>query len=618
MPILNAIQRRSIGGRILIAGMYLLLIFGATWMVYPFLLMLSGSVKSDLDVRHFDIFPKYLRDDETLFAKFEQQRYGILDTFNAVTRYQDAQGYPLFSFEFLKLPSLPSTTVLQDWRDFMVGSRSWPPYFLQLGHGWAQRSVSELGLEYQQLVWKAFPNILRDEIPGYLMPEAWPARNYQKVQGPFAAVYREFRQNLPSRYFIPVSIEGSFIQSLPAKYGIGHDAVKKLNQSWRTQYKSLVDVRMSSVPPTHPIQLEDWWSYVRKDLSYRFIKLSPGLLPDYQIFLRSKYQTISTLNKVYGTSYLQWSSIPFPFPDSAEVIVSDIEAFIESRRVVEGISIDSPDFRWRHFLQAKYGNDLATLNRAHGANYHSFDEVLMPVFAYDWQVMKQNRWRIIGEYLTRNYRVVWSYLTEQGRAIQNTIIFCALNVLTALIINPIAAYALSRFQPRWSYKALFFVMATMAFPGEVTQIPSFLMLREMGLLNTFVALVIPAAANGFLIFLLKGFFDNLPKDLYESATLDGASELRIFATITIPLSTPILAVVALQAFAAAYGAFMFALLVCQKESMWTLMVYIYQLQQFYNAPIVFASLVFAAIPTLLVFVFCQNIIMRGIVIPVEK
>ncbi len=130
--------------------------------------------------------------------------------------------------------------------------------------------------------------------------------------------------------------------------------------------------------------------------------------------------------------------------------------------------------------------------------------------------------------------------------------------------------------------------------------------------------MIPIAANGYSIFLLKGFFDSLPKDLYESATLDGASELRVFTTIAIPLSGPILAVVALQAFTFSYGAFMFSMLICQKESMWTMMVYIYQLQIQYNPQIVYAALVVAAIPTLFVFIFCQNIIMRGIVVPVEK
>jgi multiple sugar transport system permease protein len=144
------------------------------------------------------------------------------------------------------------------------------------------------------------------------------------------------------------------------------------------------------------------------------------------------------------------------------------------------------------------------------------------------------------------------------------------------------------------------------------------MLRQLGLLNTFAALVIPAAAHGYSIFLLKGFFDSLPRELYESASMDGAGELRTFFQITLPMSAPILAVIALGAFTAAYGAFMFALLVCQDQSMWTLMVHIYQLQQDFGTPVIFAALVLAAIPTLLVFIFCQKIIMRGIVVPVEK
>lgn len=75
-------------------------------------------------------------------------------------------------------------------------------------------------------------------------------------------------------------------------------------------------------------------------------------------------------------------------------------------------------------------------------------------------------------------------------------------------------------------------------------------------MNTFAALVIPTAANGCSIFLLKGFFDSLPKEPYESATLDDASELRIFTTITMSLSAPILAMIALNTFTNDYGAFM--------------------------------------------------------------
>jgi len=618
MPILSPIQRRSPGGRLLVGGMYLFLIIGSVWMVYPFLLMLSGSVKSGVDIRNFDIFPRYLTDEELLFCKFEQQRYGSLDAFTAVTRYHDAEGRPAYSFEFLKPPAASAPAALEDWREFLRESSSWPRPFLQLGHSWAQRSMSELGVKYQHRLWDAFPNVPKDEISGYISNEGWQSRSYQNNQGEYTEVYEEFRKSVPARYFISTTIEGMFILRLPAKYGFGADAVAKLNQSWGTQYASLYDVKMSPTPPTQAGQREDWWDYVRKNLSARFINLSPSLLPGFQNSLKSKYGDLTGFNKVYGSSYTSWSQIPFPSHPATAAAFNDAESFVETRASPEGISIDSPDFRWREFLRKKYGGDLEALNRALGKKYASFESVPQPVYEYDWELLKKNRGAIRREFLTRNYIVVWDFLAGRGRALQNTILFCVLNVLTALIVNPIAAYGLSRFQPRWGYKVLFLLMATMAFPGEVTQIPAFLMLREMGMLNTYAALVIPAAANGFFIFLLKGFFDSLPKDLYESATLDGASELRIFATITMPLSTPILAVIALGAFTSAYGAFMFALLVCQKESMWTLMVHVYQLQIYYDTPIILASLVLAAVPTLLVFVFCQNIIMKGIVVPVEK
>ena len=125
-------------------------------------------------------------------------------------------------------------------------------------------------------------------------------------------------------------------------------------------------------------------------------------------------------------------------------------------------------------------------------------------------------------------------------------------------------------------------------------------------------------ANGFFIFLLKGFFDSLPRELYESAELDGAGEWTKFWAITMSLSKPILAVIALGAFQGAYSAFMVALILIPDQDMWTLMVWIFQLQSQSHQAVVYASLVITAIPTFLIFVFCQGVIMRGIVVPVEK
>lgn len=84
------------------------------------------------------------------------------------------------------------------------------------------------------------------------------------------------------------------------------------------------------------------------------------------------------------------------------------------------------------------------------------------------------------------------------------------------------------------------------------------------------------------------------------------------------LSKPILAVIALQAFQHAYSQFMMALIIIPDQQMWTIMVWIYQLQSQVHQAVVYASLAVAAIPTFMIFVFCQGIIMRGIVVPTEK
>ena len=149
-------------------------------------------------------------------------------------------------------------------------------------------------------------------------------------------------------------------------------------------------------------------------------------------------------------------------------------------------------------------------------------------------------------------------------------------------------------------------------------IPAVLGEATVSLLNTFAALVLPGLASGYFIFLLKGFFDSLPRELYEAADIDGASEWTKFWAITMNLSKPILAIIALGAFQQAYSQFMMALIIIPDQKMWTLMVWLYQLQQTSHQSVVYASLVIAAIPTFVVFAVCQNIIIRGIVVPSEK
>ena len=243
---------------------------------------------------------------------------------------------------------------------------------------------------------------------------------------------------------------------------------------------------------------------------------------------------------------------------------------------------------------------------------------VLPITAYESQFVQANAPGMRREFAGRNYRYILDYILINGRAVWNTALFCLLAVLTQLIVNPLAAYALSRYPIPAAGKILLFLLATMAFPAEVAMIPSFLLLKDLGLLNTFAALVLPSAASGYMIFLLKGFFDSLPRELYESGEIDGAKETTLLWKIALPLSKPVLGYLALLAFMGAYGAFMYAFLVAQDQRMWTLMVWIYQLQAVAPKSVMMAALTLAALPTLVVFLLAQRVIMRGIVLPGER
>ena len=121
-----------------------------------------------------------------------------------------------------------------------------------------------------------------------------------------------------------------------------------------------------------------------------------------------------------------------------------------------------------------------------------------------------------------------------------------------------------------------------------------------------------------MIFILKGFFDSLPKELFEAAKIDGVSEMGTFWKIVLPLTKPVMAYLALGAYTAAYGAFIFALIVCQDPRMWTIMVWLYDMQNWAPQYLIMTALVMAALPTLIVFVLFQNVIIKGIILPVEQ
>lgn len=412
---------------------------------------------------------------------------------------------------------------------------------------------------------------------------------------------------------------------LKAKYV----SMEKLGQSLSRGYAAFDEVELSATLPEGNLRLRDDWSEFVNGLETGRVGLKRSSVFVYRKFIKDKYMEKPTARVDYRTmsrDYETWiaaekdvpafSAYPEGGPrkarsDYAEAVKTD--ELKEMRALRDPASIKK---NWVAFLTKRHGN-IAMLNRAYGLVPETFDTVPVPIKEWEWVQFKRNKSFLRNEFLWRNYAMVIDTLVLNGSAALNTVIYCFLAILTALLVNPLAAYALSRYRPPSAYKILLLLMLTMAFPPMVLAIPNFLMIKQFGLLNTFWALVLPGMASGYSIFLLKGFFDSLPKELFECAALDGAGEGTMFR-LAMTLSKPILAVIALGAFTAAYANFMMAFLVCQNPRMWTIMVYLYDLQQRSSPSVGFAALVVASIPTLLVFVFCQNIILRGIVIPTEK
>jgi len=429
----------------------------------------------------------------------------------------------------------------------------------------------------------------------------------------------------------PVWID--FLQSETARAALGVDStldLKAFNKLTEHNYPTWADVPFP-IPAGSNKQVKLLWEeFVRTRYPARNISLSMDsrVSSAFQAFLKDRFVNIRNANRVLGISVADWSGINLPTTappskrDNPAVTGIPLELwleFVQQKCPLTDIHLKSAEVEYQKFLLDKY-KSLAGINQAYGWKLNMLEEAEMPFAAAYTVYFAHNEFAITLNQFTGSYSFVLDYLVQRGRALFNTLILVALTVLASLTVNPLAAYALSRFQMKSTAKIILFCLATSAFPAAVTVIPSFILMRDLGLLNTYAALILPGLANGMAIFLLKGFFDSLPQELYEAATIDGAPEWQVFLKIAMPLSKPILAVNALYAFLAAYGGWEWALVVCQKESMWTLSVWVYQCAQSWAGMpwAVMAMFVVASIPTLVVFLLCQNVIMRGIILPSMK
>ena len=191
-----------------------------------------------------------------------------------------------------------------------------------------------------------------------------------------------------------------------------------------------------------------------------------------------------------------------------------------------------------------------------------------------------------------------------------TVVSTALQVLTSAL----AGYAFARFE-FYGKKTLFLVfLGTMMIPVEVTLIPNYIILKNIGWLDTYLALIIPWVANVFGIFLMRQFFMSLPKELFEQAQIDGCTHWQILWKIVFPVSRPVFISAGIFSMIGSWNAFLWPLIMTNSESMRTLPVglayFTFEFASRYH--LMMAAALFATLPVLIVYFFAQKYFVEGI------
>lgn len=201
---------------------------------------------------------------------------------------------------------------------------------------------------------------------------------------------------------------------------------------------------------------------------------------------------------------------------------------------------------------------------------------------------------------------------------QNSVITAGLGTMLILVCSSLAAYALGRFQFRGKKIIYGTIVAMLLIPIQAYMIPLYLMCAKIGILNSYLAIIFPSAANVTSIFILTSYFHELPKELEEASRIDGCSEFRTFWQIMLPLSKPALSTVTILTFISNWNSFYWPMIAIRDDNLKTLPVGIAQFMGSVNSNAQFqygtalAGCCMAVIPTMIVFLVLQRYFVEGI------
>lgn len=212
-----------------------------------------------------------------------------------------------------------------------------------------------------------------------------------------------------------------------------------------------------------------------------------------------------------------------------------------------------------------------------------------------------------------HYRALFTRLNV-GTSLRNSIIIATAVTVLSLFVNAMAGYAFAKLRFRGRDRTFWLLTLGLLVPTQVAMFPLFLLLKELHLVNTYWGVIIPGLASIFGIFLVRQYTLSIPEDLLDAARIDGASELRVFFSIVLPVIRPILATLSIWTFLATWNDFLWPLVVLSDDRRYTLPVAIASLvgEHVQDTELMMAGSVVTVLPVLIVFLALQRYYIRGV------
>lgn len=218
------------------------------------------------------------------------------------------------------------------------------------------------------------------------------------------------------------------------------------------------------------------------------------------------------------------------------------------------------------------------------------------------------------EWTLDGFRLVWNQ-SGLPRAYFNSMLVSSAIVFSTLLTSSLGGYVFARLQFPGRQLLFYFILATTMVPFVTLLIPLYLVMLDLGLLNSYAALWIPAGVSSFGIFLCRQFIMGIPQELYEAAKIDGAGDLRIYVEIILPLIKPVLSALAIFSFLGAFNSYLWPLVALNDQDLYTLPLILVQVSTSMGATnyqAVMAGSLLASLPTIFVYYAFQRNFVQGI------